>query len=450
MTTRVHHSSHAHAVAMFRYGVIGPLLCREFGHGELRAELRILAQRRYRPPKSTRTRRFSLSTIERWYYAFRRDGLDGLVPGRRSDAGRATALEAKVRELVLAIRREFPTVSTALVRRTLIDEGILAADTISVATLNRFYAEHNLRRQKRGSKANQRRERRCWQAPHAGSLWHGDVCHGPTLIDGDTRTPVRIHALLDDRSRYIIALEVHTHEREVEMLGMLARAIVRHGVPVGLYLDNGATYRGEDLAHIAARLKMGLTHARPYDPEARGKIERFWRTMREQCLDFIGAGATLHDVRVRLAAWLERRYQRDPHAGLMGRCPKRVWEISERVTRRLDHDTLLAAFTTCERRRVRKDGTLTVKGRTYEVAQGHLAGKTVEIIAGLPPFDRDYRPQVVVEGIARPLHELDPVANAARHRKPIPVPEPAISTGFDPSQTNLDRSAGRPKKGTSS
>lgn len=441
------HSDHAHAVAMFRYGVIGPLLSSALEHGELREQLRALAQRCYRPPGATRTRRFGLSTLERWYYAYRRDGLEGLRPGRRSDAGRAAALEPDVRDLLLAIRREYPTVSARLVLRTLIDEAVLAPDLISIATLNRLYAEHDLHRQRRNAKGAQRRERRRWQAPHPGVLWHGDVCHGPTLIDAQGRsTPVRIHALLDDASRFVPALEVHTHEREVEMLGLLAGAIRRHGAPQGLYLDNGATYRGDDLIHVTARLGMGLTHAQPHDPQARGKMERFWRTLREQCLDFIGTEATLHDVRVRLDAWLDRRYLRDPHAGLMGKSPSSAWALG-RVTRHIDYDVLLAAFSRRERRRVRKDGTVSIDGTTYEVAQGHLAGKTVDIIAGIPPFDRDYRPQVVVEGVARPLHQLDPVANASRHRKPIPVPETPAPTGFNPAQTNLDRAAGRPRKG---
>ncbi len=449
MTTSKAQSNHAHAVAMFRYGVIGPLLSSPLEHGELREHLLALALRSYRPPGATRTRRFGLSTLERWHYAYRRDGIDGLKPGRRSDAGRAAALDSDIRSLLLAIRGEYPSVSAPLVLRTLIDEGVLEPDIISVATLNRLYAEHGLHRQRRGSKGARRRERRRWQKSHPGALWHGDVCHGPTLINDGRSIPVRIHALLDDASRYVTALEVYSHEREVEMLGLLARAIQRHGAPLGLYLDNGATYRGDNLIEVTARLDMGLTHAQPYDPQARGKMERFWRTLREQCLDFIGPDATLHDVRVRLAAWLDQRYLRDPHAGLMGRSPKRVWEKS-RVTRPVDYDKLLSAFTTRERRRVRKDGTLSVEGMTYEVAQGHLAGKTVDIIKGLPPFDQDYKPQVVVEGIARPLHQVDPVANASRHRKPIPIPETPPSTGFNPAQTNLDRAAGRVKKGEKS
>jgi putative transposase len=67
-----------------------------------------------------------------------------------------------------------------------------------------------------------------WQAEHARALWHGDVCHGPALRIGDTTKPLRIHALLDDASRFVVALEAHHSEREDDMLGIfLVRASVR-------------------------------------------------------------------------------------------------------------------------------------------------------------------------------------------------------------------------------
>lgn len=446
MTTPTAPTDHAEDMAMFRYAMIAPMLNVELEHGERSEQLRRLSRKLVRPPGSPRTRRYGASTIERWYYAYLNEGIAGLYPGTRKDRGRARALSEELRELLVDIRKEYPTASSPLILTTLTSEQILEKGQLSVATLNRFYAEQGLRRKRRGPKSGEsaRRQRRRWQVERPGVLWHSDVCHGPTLVSGSgKKTPVRIHALLDDASRYIVALEVHTQEREVELLGMLARAIQRHGMPKRLYLDNGSTYRGDDLVAIGARLDMKVTHAGPYDPEARGKMERFWRTMREQCLDFIGSDASLHDVRVRLHAWLDQHYHRAPHAGLIGKSPTRAWEDERRATRRVDHDTLLSAFTTRVRRKVRKDSTISMDGQTYEVAQGFLAGKTVDVICGLAPFDRDYAPQVVVEGQPYPLHRVDAVANANRARKPLPVPKDIKPTHFNPAQTYLDRAAGR-------
>ena len=88
---------------------------------------------------------------------------------------------------------------------------------------------------------------------------------------GGQRRPLRIHELMDDASRYVVALEAHHTEQEMDMIGMLADALRRHSRPEALYLDNGSTYRGEALSLACMRMGVGLLHARPYDPQARGK-----------------------------------------------------------------------------------------------------------------------------------------------------------------------------------
>src|SRR5690606_19835999 len=119
-----------------------------------------------------------------------------------------------------------------------------------------------------------------WQAERPNALWHGDVCHGAPLRgpDGSSR-PLRIHALLDDATRYVVALQAFASEREDDMLALLVGALRRHGPPRALYLDNGPTYRGTALRLVCERLGTTLVHAQPYDPAARGKMERFWRTL---------------------------------------------------------------------------------------------------------------------------------------------------------------------------
>lgn len=433
-------SGHAEAIALFRHGVIGSLLGRDFAHGELSAELRALSQQRWRPPGSTVTHRYGASTIERWYYAYRARGLAGLTPQLRSDAGRGRMLDAATAGMLLDIRREHPRASSPLILRTLVAQGVLAEGQISAATLNRLYAEHGLRREGRKSLPGAPRERRRWSTSQPGVLWHGDVCHGPTL---DGRIPVRIHALLDDHSRYVVALDVYTREREVEMLDLLGKALVRVGKPQALYLDNGSTYIGDRLQAVCARMGMGLRHAQPGDPEARGKMERFWRTLREQCLDFIAPSASLHDVRVRLHAWLDRHYHGAPHAGLLGRTPAAAWTGGDSAMRALQDGELEAAFVERESRRVRKDGTIEINGKTWETDTGLLAGKSVTVRIPLPPTDTTALPCIEHGERVHSLHLVNPTANAAKARRQIQAPERPASTGFDPATTQLHRATGR-------
>jgi transposase InsO family protein len=432
---------HAEAVALFRAEVIGGLARRDLARGELRAELRALAQQRFRPPDADRTRGFSVPTLERWYYAYREGGLAALRPESRS-AGFALELTAAQRELICDIRREHPSASAPLILRTLVADGRLAAGQISVATIRRLLAGHGLDRATLRAGGGQKTRLR-WEAERPGALWHGDVCHGAPLVlpDGKGARPVRIHALLDDASRYVVAIEARHAEREVDMLELLVRALRAHGAPDALYLDNGPTYRGDALRIACERLGITLIHARPYDAPARGKMERFWRTLREGCLDHAGALSSLHELNARLLAFVDQHYHRAPHAGLVGKTPLDVWAPTERE-RLADHigeDDLRRALTLRERRRIRRDGTVSVRGVDWELDQGFLAGRVVVVAHGL----LDGRPPWIEhEGKCHELRLCDKKANARRPRSSAPPAVPR-TTDFDPAGALVARAAGR-------
>ena len=266
---------HGEEIAIFRSQVIGPVVHRQLTRGELRGALKELARQKFRPPGAERTRHFSVPTLERWYYRFRKHGLAALRPQPRKDAGRAKALDEREKQLVCDVRREHPSASAELILATLVRQGRVREGAVSAATVRRLLAERGLDRVSlRGT--HEGLERRRWEAAYPGALWHGDVCHGPVLTGGTKWEPLRIHALLDDRSRYVVALEARSTEREDDMLGLLVRAARQHGVPETLYLDNGSTYSGKALATACPRLGIALVHAKPYDPQARGKMERFY------------------------------------------------------------------------------------------------------------------------------------------------------------------------------
>lgn len=427
---------HAEVVALFRAEIVGAIARRDMTRGELAAAFRALAACRYRPPGRRASKRYGVSTLERWYYAYRRGGLDALRPAPRSDRGRARDLTAAQRALLLDIRREHPMASVPLIVRTLVADGRLAKDAVSPTTVQRLYREAGLTRGVRPDGHTRLR----WQADHPGALWHGDVCHGPALRVGQTTKPLRIHALLDDASRFVVALEAHHSEREDDMLGIFLGALRRHGAPDALYLDNGATYRGDALRLACERLGVTLLHARPGDAPARGKMERFWRTLRQGCLDHLGTMTRLHDVQARLLAFLDEHYHRTPHGGLFGKLPGDVWASA--TTRPIDEPTLAAALTTRTRRRVRRDGTLDVDGTPWQLDQSFLAGAIVTVAidkTGSAP------PIVEHDGHRYTLHAVDAIAAGKTRRKPrSPAPDSHVS--FDPAGALLDRFAGRPPR----
>lgn len=433
-------TSHAEAVALFRHGILGALTQAQLERGQLRAALAGLSTQRFRPPKSKTTRSYSVPTLERWYYAFRARQLDGLKPAPRSDKGRAQELSTEQRQLLCDIRREFPSASASLILRTLVASGRFDSGAVSATTVRRLFVDEGLDRLSlRASDGGKTRLR--WQAERPGALWHGDVCHGPALvIDGKTR-PLRIHALMDDASRYVVALEAHHTEREVDMLGVFVRALRRHGAPDALYLDNGATYRGETLATACARLGVSLLHARPYDAPARGKMERFWRTLREGLLDFSGGLTSLHDINVRLLAFLDVHYHRAPHAGLYGRAPKSVFDAAPPKVDSLDESGLRAALTTRVRRRVRRDSTVSIGGKDYEVDGAHLAGRLVMLCRCL--VDLNETPWVEFETRRVEVRPVDAVKNSRRPRRQRNAEAAPKHPAFNPPKALLDKALGR-------
>jgi len=403
-------------IAVFRAQVIGPLVCRaDWTHGELAMTLRELSSVQVRPPASCRTRRYAASTLERWMYLWRRGGLDALRPNQRSDRGHARVLTDEQRILLLAIRRENPRVAVTVIRRTLEHDGRLERNTVSDTTLRRFFKANGHDCATMRAKSNGEGRRR-WEAARPHQIWHSDVMHGPALKVNGRSVPLRIHAILDDRTRYVVAIQAATHERESEMLALMVKAIRAHGCPETLYLDNGSTYRGDALNTACGRLGTVLLHAKPHDPQARGKMERFWRTLRVQCISVMKPMDSIHDVQVRLLAWLDKHYLVAPHAGLLGRSPQQVLDDELLADQRplVEEKLLREALTIRQNRRLRADGTLDIAGSTFEIPETFLAGHSVVVARSLlNPTDA---PWVEHDNRRFSLHPVNPVANSTRPR----------------------------------
>lgn len=439
---------HAEATALFRSQVLGPLLRRSPQHGELAAALDELSRIRFRPPGSNTTQVFGVSTLERWYYTYKRGGLAALKPTPRSDRGRGKALTPEQRELLLDIRREHRSASVPLILRTLVIDGRLKRGDVSAATVRRLYAEHGLRRiPARQAVYNDDRQRLRWEAERPGALWQGDVCHGPALTVEGKKVPLRIHALIDDASRFIVGIEAMSNERESDMLALLVKALRVHGLPDALYLDNGSTYTGDTLRIACARLGITLLHPRARDPQARGKIERFFRTLRGGCLDHLGELSSLHDVQVRLLAFISRHYHVAPHASLIGRSPLSVWTDHPQPKDHLCEERLAEALTVRGRRRVRADSTISVGGLDWQLDGGFLSGEVITIARSL--VDPHSPPWVEHEQKKHPLHLVDPKSNAHRGRpkRHSRAKRGIDAVSFDPNAVLLDAALGRKRGG---
>lgn len=173
-------------------------------------------------------------------------------------------------------------------------------------------------------------------------------------------------------------------------------------------------------------------------------MERFWLTMRRHVLDYCEGLASLHEVQVRILAWLDTHYHCAPHAGLMGKAPAGVYAPDAREIDAIDEAVLRNALVVTETRKVRRDTTISIEGKTYELDRGWLAGRTIEV-SWCALEDRSH-PWAEYEGKRNELHLVDPEHNASRPRparNETPESKPSAEVDFDPPRALLDRAVGR-------
>ncbi len=404
--------------ALFRLSVLGPLISRErLARGELQQLIRQLSQREYAIP-GTRRRHLGEKTIQAWYYAWRRQGLDALVPKPRADRG-ASKLTPALQEAVLAAKRANPRRSVRQIVRLLEAAGTVATGTLSRSAVHRLLQQHGLSK----SAAHEAEERRSFAAEHANSLWYGDVMHGPRVPHKGQLRKTYLVSLFDDASRLVAHSAFCLGETALDIEGVLKQALLKRGVPLKLVVDQGAAYRAATLQGVCARLGIQLVYCRPYSPEGKGKIERWHRTCRAGFLAELDERlvGSLDDLNARLWAWLEQVYHRSEHAGLGGLTPLARYQRDLARVRQLGPRAaqLDSLFHHRVQRFVRKDGTVSYEGKRFEVPYA-LSGKTVQLVVD-PHTQRVLGvqdEQGLWLGGATPL---DVLANAHRRRRKAEV-----------------------------
>ena len=312
--------SEIHPLALFRLSVLGALVSRERLHrGELQKTIRELASREYAIPHSQRTM-LAEKTIQAWYYTWRKEGIAGLAPKVRIDRGQSKITPA-LQEAVLTAKRDNPRRSVRQIKRLLEADGQVAHQTLSRSSVHRLL-QHNGLSRLTGS-ASLPEEKRSFGAEFAGTIWYGDVMHGPRVpIKGQLRKTYLV-SLLDDASRLVAHSAFCLGETALDIEGVLKQALLRRGVPIKFIVDNGAAYRAATLQGVCARLGIHLIFCRPYAPEGKGKLERWHRTFRDQFLSELDERriTSLQDLNARLWAWIEQVYHQTVHASLDGLTP---------------------------------------------------------------------------------------------------------------------------------
>ncbi len=391
----------ARETGLFRYSLVQELAEAGITAAERGRRARELAGRVHDGPGGQRVT-VSRGTLDRWRRFYESGGFDALVPPPRQCQPRTPA---EVLALAEALKREKPGRTAAQVRRVLqLTSGWAPSDR----TLQRLFERLEL-----SAPAREQEEQRAFgrfECTRPNEMWTGDTLHGPVIAGGKCY----LFTFIDDHSRAVMGARWAYHDDVVRMAAAFRPALQRRGVPKAIYLDNGSAFVDAWLLRGCAVLGIRLIHSRPGKPEGRGKIERFFRTVRDQFLVEIGDGSQIPDlaeINRLFQAWTEAVYHQSVHSET-GEEPLARWARASPAERAVpDPARLREAFLWSERRKAAKTALVSLHGNSYQVA-AHLAGRYVELV--FDPFDLS---QVEVRAGGKPAGTAIPFA-VGRHRHP--------------------------------
>jgi transposase InsO family protein len=348
-------------VAAFRFGIISEFVTGlRLERGEKEKMLREKASRQYKIPGATQTT-ITRSTIKKWVTDYKTAGgrLEGLMPKTRKDLGAFRSLDPNLQLEIKTVMREKPELTgIALITEMQHRKILNVNEKMNLSVLYRFLKKEKLHRPKTEI------DRRSFEASAPNELWQSDVMHGPdVLVDGKMRKAYLI-AILDDHSRLIVHAEFFLTEGLNDFKSCLKLAIEKRGLPHKLYIDNGSCYKALNLEQVTALLGVGIVHTPPYTPQGRGKIERWFRYVRESFLVTCGENMSLQSLNESFDSWVDTYHNRVHSTTNL--TPLQRYQSNMKCFRPAPKD-LINYFRMIEFRRVKKDRTLRLNGTIFEL-----------------------------------------------------------------------------------
>jgi transposase InsO family protein len=372
----------------------------------------------------------SYRTLGRYLRVWETDGYEGLKPKPPWNSGKTQVrdLPAAIREAI-ALRKECPERSVKDIISILEMEGKIQPGSIRRQTLQRHLqgAGYSAKQARANVKTGSRAARR-FQKAHRCELWQSDIKYGPYLPigEGGKMCQVYLCVFLDDCSRFVVSAAFGEKMDGTLVEECFRQAVMRYGKPDVLYVDNGAQYITQWLARACHTLGTVLLHTKPYDPEAKGKVEAFNHRVNA----FLSETAlerprTLEALNRHLEAWISEYYHKNGHRSLGGVPPLAAFGMDTRPLSFVDADTVREAFLHVEERQADKTGCVSFSGKTFEAGMAY-AGKKVEVV-----YDPAYLEEIEVrdmDGVSVRAHAVQ-AGSFCGAKKTAPPDEASAADG---------------------
>lgn len=399
-------------IALMRYGAIAPLVSGlDENYPSKTAFYTEISNKGIVGPDG-RVHHYAPATIEKWYLDYQNHGFDALVPKSRADAGMSRKLDDDLQERIRYFKTNYPRMSAAAIYRQLKTDGSIINGQVSESTICRFVNQiQNELRQ------TPNRDMRRYERPHINEVWCGDSSVGPRLTDKDGKKHrIYIIALIDDASRFITGVDIFYNDNFVNLMSVMKSAVSKYGRPKVLNFDNGKSYKNRQMELLAARIGTTLSYCQPYTPTGKAKIERWFRTLKDQWM----AGLDMQDfhsldeLRGSLYSYVQR-YNQTPHASLRGMSPQDRFFSEPEQIRRLSADDIGKDFLLEIERRVSADCVIVIDQIEYEVDY-RFARQRIRL-----RYSPDMKDIFVIEtdGALTPIRLLNKTENALIKREKV-------------------------------
>ena len=361
-------------IAIFKYGLIAHAL-NDPSLNQTRYFKRI-AQKEYQFPGKFDKVRFSYRTFKKWLHKYRRFGYEGLKPLSRGDKGKSRKIEPRLQEQIKKLCGEYNFKTISNLYRMLLADEIIEVDDFTEATLRNFLKANQIQ-----FEAVEKKARKAFEVPHINILWTADFMHGPYVRDGKRKVKSYLCAIIDDHSRLITGALFYLAESSLSLQKTLKQAVMTYGIPQKFYCDNGKVFVSGYIHMVCAKLGTALIHSKPYDSPSRGKIERWFRTVRDMFLPTLYQEGqfTIETLNRKFSLWLTEEYNLNTHRGIQDTPMDRyIIDMPNVKIRSLSPKEADHYFYHTIYRSVKNDSTVMVDNILYEAPSKYI-GKKIEI-----------------------------------------------------------------------
>ena len=270
------------------------------------------------------------------------------------------------------INGKYPHITGKAIYTKLIEDNIINAKDISIQTIYRFLKSDCL-------KNAPTIERKAFEMEHANDCWQCDTSHGPYITINGKKCQTYLIQIIDDASRLIVGAKFYLNDNAINFQDVLKEAIKIYGIPKKIFVDNGTPYKNLQFQTICATIGCVLIHAKPYSPQSKGKIERSFRTIKDNfinCTDW-NSFTSLEDLNDRYYNYVNSEYNNTVHSSI-GITPKKRFMQDYKLIKLMPSiEELDDAFLHGYTRSVATDSTVQLFGKQYEVPSRYIKQKVL-------------------------------------------------------------------------